>query len=91
MTESAPTMCHACGRSWALSPDSYSDPSIHEFSAEGGYGGSFPEDLEHLKWTCCGECLKKWLDTFVVQPLRFERSLAHGGYLIEYATGRLSA
>lgn len=71
-TELVPTgvQCNACGREQAVEESNIHDfmHDFHHIELGGGYGDDYPEDLSTLTFMTCGDCLKKWTDTFVVPP-----------------------
>jgi hypothetical protein len=61
--------CNRCGR--CVSMKVYSDErnNYHTFKAGGGFASTYPEDLDQIEFHLCSECLKAFVDTFVI-PVR---------------------
>ncbi len=62
--------CNACGRSRTVAE--HGEHSYHHdmcvITMDGGYGDDYPADLQTLTFVACGDCLKKWTNTFVEPP-----------------------
>lgn len=62
--------CNACGKLRTVAEHGEHDFSfdMHHVELSGGYGDDYPGDLSTLSFQVCGDCLKKWTDTFAIPP-----------------------
>lgn len=62
--------CNVCGQT-----KSAAEHGPYEFREDmfpltfsGGWGSSYPGDMNSIRMDVCGPCLKRWVDTFAVPP-----------------------
>jgi hypothetical protein len=62
--------CNACGKERTAA-----EHGEHEYTEDmqvielgGGWGDRYPGDMETISFVACGDCLRKWTSTFVVEP-----------------------
>lgn len=63
-------ICNCCETKVEMLENGWNPDSndFHDFAIGGGYGSSFPQDMEDISFTLCGSCLKKITDIFKIPP-----------------------
>lgn len=62
-------MCNSCEKSVSSSNGSRIDENnMHQFEVSGGFGTTYPQDLERANFVLCSTCLKDVVGKFKISP-----------------------